>query len=104
MIHGSERASYIGVRFRAAKQSLLQDRRENQYGRATNKIIPEVTNVRRGEQNEDKRLSNECREKHCGSGDPANKESCQEKTENAAIEDRAQNVACFDEILDQTRK
>ena len=104
MIHGSERASYAGGGFRASKQSLLQDRRENQYGRAPNKIIPEVTDVRRREQNEDERLRNERRKKHRGSGDSTNKESCQEKTENAAIEDRAQNVACFDEILDQTRK
>jgi hypothetical protein len=36
MIHGSERASYPGGRFRASKQSLLQDRRENQHGRASN--------------------------------------------------------------------
>ena len=58
IIHGSERASYCSVSFRAAKESLLQDRRENQYGRAPNKIIPEVTDVRRREQDEDKRLRN----------------------------------------------
>src|SRR5205823_6063398 len=52
MIHGSERASYPGGGFRAAKQSLLQDRRENQYGRASNEIVPEVTDVRRREQDE----------------------------------------------------
>ena len=36
VIHASERASYPRGRFRAAKQSLLQDRRENQYSRAPN--------------------------------------------------------------------
>src|SRR5215471_3347132 len=51
-IHGSERASYPGGRFRAAKQNLLEDRRENQHGCASNKVIPEVTDVRRGEQDE----------------------------------------------------
>ncbi len=64
MIHGSERASYPGGRFRAAKQSLLQDRRENQYGRASNKIVPEVTDIRRREQNEDEHLCNQRRKKH----------------------------------------
>ena len=64
VIHGSERASYSGGGFRAAKQSLLQDRRENQYGCAPNKIIPEVTDVRRREQNEDERLCNERCKKH----------------------------------------
>src|SRR5712672_1917310 len=104
MIHGLERASYPGGRFRVSKQNLLQDRRENQYGRAPNKIIPEVTDVRRREQNEDERLRNERRKKHRGAGNSTNKESRQEKTENAAIEDRAQNIAGFDEILDQTCK
>ena len=61
MIHGSERASYPGGGFRAAKQSLLQDRRENQYGRAPNKIIPEVTDIRRREQDEDEHLRNQRR-------------------------------------------
>src|SRR4029453_566106 len=64
VIHGSERASYPGGHFRAAKQSLLQDRRENQYGRAPNKIIPEVTDVCRREQDEDERLRNERCKKH----------------------------------------
>ena len=49
VIHGSARASYPGGRCRAAKQSLLQDRREDQYGRAPNEIIPEVTDIRRRE-------------------------------------------------------
>src|SRR5436305_15276439 len=104
MIHGSVRASYTGGGVRAAKQSLLQDRRENQYGRAPDKLIPKVTDIGRREQNEDERLRNERRKKHRGSGDLTNEESCQEKTEDAAVEDRAQNVAGFDEILDQTRK
>jgi hypothetical protein len=36
VIHGSERTSYPGGRFSAAKQSLLQDRSENQHGCAAN--------------------------------------------------------------------
>src|SRR5262245_38748997 len=104
LIHGSKRASHASGCFGAAKQSLLQDRRENQYGCASNKIIPEVTDVRRREQNEDERLGEKRRKKHRRSGDSTNKESCQEKTEDAAIEDRSQNVAGFEEILDQTGK
>jgi hypothetical protein len=64
VIHGSERASYPGGRFHAAKQTLLQDRRENQHGRAPNKIIPKVTDIRRREEDEHKRLRNERRKKH----------------------------------------
>src|SRR5215470_14124130 len=79
MIHGSERASYAGGRFRTAKESLLQDWRENQHGRAPDKIIPEVTDVRRREQDEHQRLCTERRKKHRGSGDSTNKKSCQEK-------------------------
>src|SRR5262245_49856564 len=104
MVHGSERASYAGGRCPAAKESLLQDRRENQHGRAPNKIIPEVTDTRRGEQEEDKALCNERGKEHRGSGNSTNKKSCQEKAEDAAVENRSQNVACFDQIFDQTRK
>src|SRR5262249_55433780 len=64
VIHGSERASYAGARFRAAKQSLLQDWCENQYGCASNKIIPEVTDVRCREQDEHEHLCKERRKKH----------------------------------------
>src|SRR5919198_383599 len=94
------RASYPRGRF-AAKQTLLQDRRENQYGRAPNKIIPEVTDIRRREQDEDERLRDERCKKHRGSGDSTNEESCQEKAEDATVEDRAQNIARFDKVLDQ---
>src|SRR5439155_25794818 len=104
LIHGSERPSYPGGSFSAAKHSLLQHRRHDQYCRASNKIIPEVTDVRRREQDEHERLCYERRKKHRGSRDSTNKESGQEKTEDAAVEDRAQDVACFDEILDQTRE
>ena len=104
VIHGSERVSYLRGRFRAAKHRLLQDWRHDQYGCASNKIIPEVTDVRRSEQDEDERLCNERGEKNRGPGDSTNKERCQEKTENAAVENRTENVACFDEILDQARK
>src|ERR1700758_4466402 len=53
MIHGSERASCSGGgRFHAAKDSLLQDRRDDQYGRASNEIIPQVTDTRRHEEHE----------------------------------------------------
>jgi hypothetical protein len=64
MIHGSERASCPSRRFYASKQSLLQDRRKNQYGRASDKIIPEVTDIRGREQDEDEHLRNERRKKH----------------------------------------
>ena len=96
MIHGSELASYPGGRCRAAKESLLQDWRENQHGRAPNKVIPEVADVGRREQNEDKHLRDDRGKKHRGSGDLTNKESCQENTEDAAVEDRAQNIAGFE--------
>ena len=49
VIHRSERASYSSGSFRAAKDSLLQDRRQDQYGGTSNKIIPEVTDIRRRE-------------------------------------------------------
>ena len=64
VIHGSERASYSGGGFRAAKQSLLQDRREDHHGRASNKIVPEVTDIGRREQDEDEHLRNQRRKKH----------------------------------------
>src|SRR5882762_8737992 len=103
-IHCSERVSYLSGRFRAAKDSLLQDGRQDHHGRASNKIIPEVTDIRRSEQNEDKRLREERREKHGRSGNSTNKESCQKETEDAAVEYRTQNVARFDQIFDQTGK
>ena len=87
VIHNSMRTSYPGGNFRAAKQGLLQDRSENQYGRAPDEIIPEVPDVRRREKDEDEHLCEERRKKHRGSRNSTNKESCQEKTEDAAIED-----------------
>src|SRR5262249_8739385 len=104
MIHGSEGASYAGGSFRAAKESLLQDWRKDQNGCASDEIIPEVPDVRRREQGEDQHLREERRKKHCGSRYSTNKESCQEQAEEAAIEDRSENVACFEETLDQTRE
>src|SRR5256885_12251412 len=104
VIHGSERPSYSGGSFSAAKHSLLQDRRHDQYRRASNKIIPEVTDVRCDEQHEHERLCNESSEKNRGSSDLTNKESCQEQTKNTPVEYRPQNVACFDEVLNQTSK
>ena len=63
LIHGSERASCPGGRFRTAKDSLLQDRRHDQYGRAADEIIPEITDIRRREQDEHEGLRNERGEK-----------------------------------------
>src|SRR5260370_7206142 len=102
VIHRSEMVSCPSGSLRAAKDSLLQDGRQDQPGRESNEIIPEVTNTRRREQDKDKRLRNERREKHGRSGNSTNKESCQKQTEDAAIEYRAENVARFDQVFDQT--
>src|SRR4029453_2203602 len=75
VIHHSERASYCSVSFRAAKDSLLQDRGQDQHGRASNKIVPEITDIRCSEQNEHERLCDERSKKHRRSGDSTNKES-----------------------------
>src|SRR4029077_4137947 len=104
VIHRSERVSYPSGSFLAAKDTLLQDGRQDQHSRASNKIIPEVTDIRRSEQNEDKRLREERREEHGRSGNSTTKESCQKETEDAAVEYRTQNVTCFDQIFDQTGK
>jgi len=81
VIHHSERASYCSVSFRAAKDSLLQDRGQDQHGRASNKIVPEITDIRCSEQEEDERLGKERCEKHGRSGNSTNKESRQKETE-----------------------
>jgi hypothetical protein len=85
VIHHSERASSCSVSFRAAKDSLLQNRRQDQHGRASNKIVPEVADIRCSEQDEDERLGKERCEKHGRSGNSTNKESRQKETEDAAI-------------------
>ena len=56
VIHCPEPVSYPGRRFRVAKDSLLQDRRQDQHGCASNKIIPEVTDIRCSKQDEHERL------------------------------------------------
>ena len=76
MIHYSERVSYARGRFPAAKECLLQDRRENQHGRAPDKIIPEVTDTRRREEDEHKRLCDERGKKYRGAGNSTNEERC----------------------------
>src|SRR5438105_7975557 len=63
LIHGSERASCPGGRFRTAEDSLLQNRRHCQYGRAVDEIILEITDIRRREQDEHEGLRNERGEK-----------------------------------------
>ena len=78
-IHRSERVSDPSGSFRAAKDTLLQDGRQNQHRRASNKIIPEVTDIRRSEQNKDKPLREERRKEHGRSGKSTNKESCQKE-------------------------
>src|SRR5213080_791814 len=104
VIHRSEQGSYPSGSLRAAKESFLQDGRQDQHGCASNKIIPEITDIRRSEQDEDKRLRKERREKHGRSSNPTNKESCQKETEDAAIEYRAQDVAGLDQIFDEISK
>ena len=78
MIHGSEGASYSCGGFRAAKQDLLKNWRENQYGRASDEVIPEVTDVRRREHDENQHLGKERRKKNRRSRHSTNEESCQE--------------------------
>src|SRR4029450_356796 len=58
VIHRSEEPSYPGGSFCAAKDSLLQDRGENQYRDASDEIVPEITNARRAEEKEDEPLRN----------------------------------------------
>ena len=86
MVHRSERFSYRSGRLRAAKDSLLQDGRQDQHGRASNKIVPEITDIRCSEQKEDERLGKERCEKRGRSGNSTNKESRQKETKDAAIE------------------
>src|SRR2546423_492860 len=100
-IHG---ASYLGGRFRAAKHSLLQNRRSDQYSRASNKIIPKVPDASCSEQNEHQGLRHECGEEDRRSANPTNKERRQKETKDTAVENGPQNIACFDEILDQAGK
>ena len=76
VIHRPESVSCTGRSFRVAKDSLLKGRRQDQHGRAANKIIPKVTDIRRSEQDKDERLRKERREKHGGSGNSTNKETC----------------------------
>src|SRR5947208_13139890 len=101
VLHRLERVLYPSRSLRTAEDRLLQDRREDQHGRASNQIIPEVTDIGRCEQDEDECLCKERREEHGRSGSPTNEESCQKKTKNAAIEQRTQNVACFNQIFNQ---
>ena len=58
VIHRSEEPSYPSGSFSIAKDSLLQDRRENQYRGASDEIVPEITNARRAEEKEHESLRN----------------------------------------------
>src|SRR5215467_12424623 len=100
----SNQASYAGGSVASTKHALLQDWREDQYSGAPNKIVPEVTDVGRREENENEYLRKERREKYGGPCDSTNEESGKEKTENTAVENRAQDVARFKQVFDQTRK
>src|SRR4051794_1937634 len=101
VIHG---ASYPGGRFRAAKHSVLQNRRNDQHSRASNKIIPKISDAGCSEQNEHQGLRHECGEEDRRSANPTNKERRQKQTKDTAVENGAENIACFDEILDQAGK
>ena len=58
VMHRSTEPSYPSGSFSIAKNSLLQDRRQNQHGGASNKIVPEITNARRPEEKEHESLRN----------------------------------------------
>src|SRR5437667_4103437 len=73
MAHRSERPSSCSVSFRAAKDSLLQDRRHDQHSRASDQIEPEVPYIRCSEQDAHQRLRKERPEKHGRSGNAADK-------------------------------
>src|SRR5207248_198124 len=63
LAHRSERPSSCSVSFGAAKDRLLQYRRHHQHSRASNKIVPEIPDIRRSEQHEDEGLGKQRREK-----------------------------------------
>ena len=52
VMHRSKEPSYPIGSFSIAKDSLLQERRQNQHGRASNKSVPENTNIRRCDEDE----------------------------------------------------
>src|SRR6266513_236938 len=83
---------------------MLQNRRNDQYRRAPDKIVPKVTDTGCSEQDEHQSLRYECGEEDRGPANSTNKERRQKKTKDTAIENRPQNVACFEEVLDQTGK
>src|SRR5882724_13486556 len=94
---GSERVSHPNRSVGAAKERLLKDRREDQHGGASDKIIPEVTDIRCSKEDEHERLGEQRRDKHGCSSDSTDKERCQKQTEDAAVEYRAKNVPRFDQ-------
>jgi hypothetical protein len=74
LMHRSEEPSYPSGSSSVAKDSLLQQRRQAQHGGAPNKIVPEVTDIGRGEEDEHERLSDERGEKYRRTCNAPNKE------------------------------
>src|SRR5204862_1372855 len=83
------------------KKCLLQKPGEDQHGGAADKVVPKIADVRSEEEDEHKSLSQDGSKENGRAPHRRQEERDQKKSQDAAVENRSQNVAGLDEVLDQ---
>src|SRR6202043_3190543 len=73
----------------------LQDGRQQEYGSATNRIVPQVADPGGEKEQEHERLRNEGRAENRRAGDVPNEKGNQEQPENAPVNSRPEDVLRF---------
>ena len=79
----------------------MQDRGEDKDARAADEIVPKVTDIECEEENEHERLRDDGGKENRRAAHVAQEKRDQEKSENAAVKNGAENVAGFDQVFDQ---
>src|SRR5688572_249878 len=83
------------------EQGALQEGRDKHDEAAADDVIPEISDVGGEEEDEHERLRDHGGEEYGGAAHVAQEERDEEKAENAAVKDRAENVAGLDQVFDQ---
>ena len=84
-----------------AKNRALKNGSEQEDGGAADEIVPEIADVQREERDEHERLRQKRSEENRRASHIAQEKRGEKKPEDAAVKNRAENVASLDQVLDQ---
>ena len=91
----------IGELMPRAENRALKNCREQKHGGAADEIVPEITDIQREERDEHERLREKRSEENRRTSHLAQEKRGEKKPKDAPIKNGAENVAGFNQVLDQ---